>query len=88
MGRTDDAMKLYLDVLYGRVAGNDSNSPTPPEFSWQIKAGWEAGRIREAQRDWRGAIEIYRRLEQIGGAHAQDFHDLVNKLRRDNYIYE
>ena len=88
LGRTDEAMALYLDVLYGREAGDDSNSPRPPEFSWQIKAGWEAGRIREAQKDWRGAIEIYRRLEQIGGAHAQDFHDLINKLRRDNYIYE
>jgi TolA-binding protein len=88
LGRTDEALGRYLDVLYGRVAGDDSASPTPPEFSWQIKAGWEAGRIRESQKDWRGAIEIYRRLEQIGGAHAQDFHDLVNKLRRDNYIYE
>ncbi len=88
MGRTDDAMARYLDVLYGRVAGDDSSSPTTPEFSWQIKAGWEAGRIRESQKDWRGAIEIYKRLEQIGGAHAQDFHDLINKLRRDNYIYE
>ena len=88
MGRTDEAMARYLDVLYGRVAGDDAGSPAPPEFSWQIKAGWEAGRIREAQKDWRGAIEIYRRLEQIGGAHAQDFHDLINKLRRDNYIYE
>jgi tetratricopeptide (TPR) repeat protein len=88
LGRTDEAMALYLDVLYGRVAGDDSASPEPPEFSWQIKAGWEAGRIREAQKDWRGAIEVYKRLEQIGGAHAQDFHDLINKLRRDNYIYE
>jgi tetratricopeptide (TPR) repeat protein len=88
LGRTDDAMALYLDVLYGREAGDDATSPSPPEFSWQIKAGWEAGRIRESQKDWRGAIEVYRRLEQIGGAHAQDFHDLVNKLRRDNYIYE
>jgi len=88
MGRTDEAMGRYLDVLYGRVAGDDAVSPAPPEISWQIKAGWEAGRIREAQKDWRGAIEIYRRLEQIGGAHAQDFHDLINKLRRDNYIYE
>ena len=78
----------YLDVLYGRVAGDDSASPTPPEFSWQFEAGSEAGRIRESRKDWRGAIEIYKRLEQIGGAHAQDFHDLVNKLRRDNYIYE
>lgn len=88
MGQNDDAMALYLDVLYGRVAGDDSTSPTPPEFSWQIKAGWEAGNMREKQKDWRGAIEIYKRLEQIGGAQQQYFHDLVNKLRRDNYIYE
>ena len=88
MGRTDEALARYLDVLYGRVAGDDASSPAPPEFSWQFEAGSEAGRIRESQKDWRGAIEIYRRLEQIGGAHAQDFHDLINKLRRDNYIYE
>ena len=86
MDRTDDAMALYLDVLYGRVAGDDAG--TDPDFSWQIKAGWEAGRLREARKDWRGAIEVYQRLEQIGGAHRDEFHDLVNKLRRDNYIYE
>ena len=88
MGRLDEAMQLYLDVLYGRVAGDDSTSPAPPEFSWQIKAGWEAGRMREAQKDWRGAIEIYQRMEQIGGAQQQTIHDLIDKLRRDNYIYE
>ena len=88
MGRVDDALGLYLDVLYGREAGDDSASPAPPEFSWQFEAGSQAGRIRESRKDWRGAIEIYKRLEQIGGAHAQDFHDLINKLRRDNYIYE
>jgi tetratricopeptide (TPR) repeat protein len=88
MGRTDDAMQRYLDVLYGREAGDDSSMPAPPEFSWQFEAASQAGSIREKQKDWRGAIEVYRRAEQIGGAHAQDFHDLVNKLRRDNYIYE
>jgi tetratricopeptide (TPR) repeat protein len=88
LGRIDDALELYLNVLYGREAGDDANSPAPPEFSWQFEAGSEAGAIREKRKDWRGAIEIYKRLEQIGGAHAQDFHDLINKLRRDNYIYE
>lgn len=88
LGRTDEALGKYLDVLYGRVAGDESTSPQPPEFSWQFEAGSEAGAIREKRKDWRGAIEIYKRLEQIGGAHAQDFHDLINKIRRDNYIYE
>lgn len=88
MGRTDDAMAVYLAVLYGRVAGDDSSAPTPPEFSWQVKAGWEAGSIREKQKDWRGAIEVYKQLEQIGGAHQAEAHALLNKLRQDHYIYE
>ncbi|MCE0522779.1 MAG: tetratricopeptide repeat protein [Methylacidiphilales bacterium] len=88
MGQTDEALGRFLDVLYGRVAGSNATSPAPPEFFWQYEAASEAGHIRELQKDWRGAIEIYKRAEQIGGAHAQDFHDLVNKLRRDNYIYE
>jgi len=88
MNQTTDAMKLYLDVLYGRVAGDDNSSPTPPEFSWQVEGGWQAARIRETEKDWRGAIEIYKRLEQIGGAQQQKFQDLENKLRQDNYIYE
>jgi tetratricopeptide (TPR) repeat protein len=88
LGRTDEALGKYLDVVYGHVAGDDANSPQPPEFSWQIEAGSQAGRILESRKDWRGAIEVYKRLEQIGGPHAQDFHDLINKLRRDNYIYE
>jgi tetratricopeptide (TPR) repeat protein len=88
LSRTDDALGQYLDVVYGKVAGDDASSPQPPEFSWQLEAGSQAGRILEARKDWRGAIEVYKRLEQIGGAHAQDFHDLINKLRRDNYIYE
>jgi tetratricopeptide (TPR) repeat protein len=88
MGKTDDAMADYLDVLYGRVGGDEASGPAAPDFSWQVEGGWQAARIREGQKDWRGAIEIYRRLEQIGGVHQQEFHDLVNKLRRDNYIYE
>jgi len=88
LGRTDDALGQYLDVVYGKVAGDDAASPQPPEFSWQIEAGSQAGSILEKRKDWRGAIEVYKRLEQIGGPHAQDFHDLINKLRRDNYIYE
>jgi tetratricopeptide (TPR) repeat protein len=88
MDRTDEAMARYLDVLYGRVAGDNAGPPAPPEFFWQFEAASQAGGIREAQKDWRGAIEVYRRAEQIGGAHAPYFHDLVNKLRRDNYIYE
>ena len=88
LGRVDEALGQYLDVVYGKLGVDDASPAQPPEFSWQLEAGSQAGRILEGRKDWRGAIEVYKRLEQIGGPHAQDFHDLVNKLRRDNYIYE
>jgi TolA-binding protein len=88
LDRRDEAMDLYLKVLYGRVAGDDAASPQAPDFSWQVEAGVQAGLMREREKDFRGAIEIYKRLEQIGGAHQQEWHDLIDKLRRENYIYE
>ena len=88
LGKRAEAMEMYLNVLYGRLAGDDATTPQPPDFSWQIEAGVQAGMMRESDKDFRGAIEIYKRLEQIGGAHQQEFHDLIDKIRRDNYIYE
>jgi tetratricopeptide (TPR) repeat protein len=88
LGKRDEAMEMYLNVLYGRLAGDDAATPPPPDFSWQVEAGVQAGMMRESDKDFRGAIEIYKRLEQIGGAHQQEFHDLIDKIRRDNYIYE
>lgn len=89
--RKDDAMALYLDVLNGRFFqspdGQTSAQP-PPEFIWQIKAGIDAARIREEDKDWRGAIQVYHRLEQLGGPNQQEFRDSINRIRRDNYLYE
>jgi len=64
MGQPDKAMGLYLDVLYDRSQSRHHRGLVG-RLSWQIKAGWEAGQMREKQQDWRGAIEIYKRLEQI-----------------------
>jgi TolA-binding protein len=88
LSRRDEAMELYLNVLYGRVAGDDPAAPQAPDFSWQVEAGVQAGLMREKEKDYRGAIEIYKRLEQIGGANQQEWHDAIDKLRRENYIYE
>jgi tetratricopeptide (TPR) repeat protein len=98
LGRGEDALALYLDVLYGRLhPKNPSRQPgtadshassTLPEQIWQTKAGLEAARIKEEREDWRGAIEVYRRLEELGGPNRDQFRDMRNRIRRDQYIYE
>jgi TolA-binding protein len=87
MGRLDDALVLYLDVMNGRLAV-EAQSPPPPEYLWQIKAGLEAAQMKEAAKDWHGAIAIYRKLEQMGGPNQQEFRETINKIRRDNYLYD
>lgn len=88
--RKDDATALYMDVLNGRflVSADGQPATPPPEFIWQIKAGLDAARIKEEAKDWRGAIFVYRKLEQLGGPNQQEFRDNINRIRRDNYLYE
>lgn len=87
--RDGDALALYLDVMNGRLfIPTDAAPIAPPEFLWQVKAGIEAATIRENQQDWKGAIEVYRKLEQMGGPNQQQFHDVITKLRRDHYLFD
>ena len=87
MGRGADALAAYLDVLYGHPGGVAAVGPGN-DFSWQIEAGWQIGRIRESQKDWRGAIATYERLEKLGGVHQREFQDLADRIRRENYIFD
>jgi TolA-binding protein len=88
--RREDALALYIDILNGRFLVTPDGQPAtpPPEFVWQVKAGLDAARLKEEDKDWRGAIQIYRKLEQLGGPNQQEFRDSINRIRRDNYLYD
>jgi TolA-binding protein len=89
LNRPPDALDLYLQVLGGQLAPSESATATqPPEFRWQILAGQEAAQLYENRQDWKGALAIYQRLIQIGGPTQQEFKDRVNRIRRDNFIYD
>ncbi|QSR88274.1 tetratricopeptide repeat protein [Methylacidiphilum caldifontis] len=96
-GRVDDALASYLAILDGRIGGHlkgeaekeglrDVQQTDFPEFYWRIKAGVEAALIKEDQKDWIGAISIYRKLESLGGPTQQEFHDTINRLKKDHFI--
>jgi tetratricopeptide (TPR) repeat protein len=87
LNRSQDALDLYLQVLDGRMAP-DGQAPAVPEFKWQISSGQDAGQIYEAQQNWKAAIGVYQRLVQLGGPTQQEFKDRINRIRRDNFIYD
>jgi tetratricopeptide (TPR) repeat protein len=86
LGRSSEALAAYLDVLFGGKAGNEQ--PDSAELVWRTKAGLEAARIKEELRDWKGAIEIYKKLESLGGSEQVQFREIINRIRRNNYFYE
>ncbi|QDQ43056.1 tetratricopeptide repeat protein [Methylacidiphilum kamchatkense] len=98
LGRIEDALASFLDVLNGRTDHikfeADRENPQAlqptlfPEFYWRIKAGVEAALIKEEQKDWMGALTIYRKLESLGGPTQQEFHETLNRLKKEHFLTE
>jgi len=89
-GRDEDALSVYLDVLDGRlvVAKEGLGKRIAPEIRWRIEAGIQAAALKEKAQDWRGAVTIYRKMEELGGPTREEFHETVNRLRRDHFLFE
>ena len=86
LGRDDDALQAYLDVLYGRL-GTSSSGPTQPEYLWFARAGAEAARIQEKRNDFKGALAIYRILENAGGPNQAAFAKKIDDLRNRHFLW-
>jgi len=86
LGREDDALQAYLDVLYGRL-GTSSSGPTQPEYLWFARAGAEAARIQEKRNDFKGALAIYRILENAGGPNQSAFAKKIDDLRNRHFLW-
>jgi DNA polymerase III delta prime subunit len=44
--------------------------------------------MKEENKDWRGAIQIYQALEQLGGPNQKEFQEVINRIRLEHYLYE
>ncbi|CAB4244246.1 TPR repeats containing protein (fragment) [Methylacidimicrobium sp. AP8] len=89
-GREEDALAVFLDVLDGRLESTKERPEkrSAPEIRWRIEAGIQAAALKEKAQDWRGAVSIYRKMEKLGGPTREEFHETVNRLRRDHFLFE
>lgn len=86
LGREEDALQAYLDVLYGR-SGTQLTGVAQPEYLWFARAGAEAARIQESRHDFRGALAIYRILEKAGGPNQAAFTRKIDDLRNRYFLW-
>jgi len=86
LGREEDALQAYLDVLYAKQS-TPSPGAAQPEYLWFARAGAEAARLQEKKGDFRGALAIYRILENAGGPSQLAFTRKIEDLRNRHFLW-
>lgn len=80
-GRTPEALNAYYDVLAKRALEDR-------EFVWFYKAGFEAARIFETEKNWKSAIGIYEKMAAFEGPRAAEAERRVKDLRLEHFLWD
>ena len=80
-GQTEAALAAYRDVL-SRPPGTDADP------FWFYKAGLEAGRLLEEQKDWPEAIAVYDKMASAEGPQREEIMQRARRLRLEHFIWE
>jgi TolA-binding protein len=65
VGATAAFQKAAFDHYYNILIGENLREGESPDFIWLEKAGLEAARIAESQKQWNVAIGIFQRMQMI-----------------------
>jgi tetratricopeptide (TPR) repeat protein len=79
LGKQDDALAQYYDVLAVEGTGDDQ--------LWYFRAGFDAAQILEGRRSWSSAVAIYEKLANTGGARSSEAKDRLTKLRLEHFLW-
>lgn len=79
------ALEVYYDVIRD---GTPSEGNEPPEYLWFYRAGFEAIRLLEMAKDYKGAIAVADKISRSGGSRDQEAAQIANRLRLQNFVWE
>ena len=79
LGKLDDALANYYDVLAVEGAGADQ--------LWFFRAGFDSAQILEDRRSWRSAAAIYEKLSNTRGARSEEAKDQLTRLRLEHFLW-
>lgn len=85
LGRTEEAVSHYLNVVYDWLAGREDGIPV--EEVWFVRSAFSAAKLKESVLAWADAITIYNRVIDAGitaGKDAQIRIDRIVNQRQKN----
>ena len=81
LSRPEDALAAYYDIL-------QAGANKPEEYFWFYKAGFDAGRLCEAQEQWKSAISIYKKVATLDGPRADEAKARMTQIRLEHFVWE
>jgi hypothetical protein len=81
VGQTEAALAAYREVL-SRPPGTEADP------FWFYKAGLEAGRLLEEQKNWPEAIAVYDKMASAEGPQREEILQRARRLRLEHFIWE
>jgi TolA-binding protein len=85
LGRIDEAMEHYMNVLYAHVEERARGRPGAP--MWFARAGFSGAGLLERREQWREAVGVYRRLVEDGGAAAAEAEARMQRIRTERWTW-
>lgn len=83
LGRLDEALEHYTNVLYAHVEERTRGRPGAP--MWFARAGFGAAGLLERREQWREAAAVYRRLVEDGGTAAAEAEARMQRIRVERW---
>jgi TolA-binding protein len=79
LGKMDDALSNYYDVLAVEGGGTDQ--------LWFFRAGFDSAQILEGRQSWRSAAAIYDKLANTRGARSEEAKSQLARLRLEHFLW-
>lgn len=84
LGRLDDALARYLEVVYSYLQNQDRS---PSGNIWFTRAAFNAAGIMEGKQYWRKAANIYERVVEADIPASRDAQERIAKLRAEHWLF-
>lgn len=76
-----------LETLF-KVIEDDAGPDRTHEFFWFYKAGFNAARLLEDDRQWESASSVYEKLASAGGDRSEEAKSRLARLRLEHFLWD
>ena len=83
--RAEKAFDRYMNVVYKYFENRERN--TPECDVWFTRAAFNAAEIKELEKSWRAAANIYQRIVDAGVTAAADAQLRIQKIKTEQWLF-